>query len=438
MRHRFVALTFVAACGLADTPGPEKARPGQKAVGSKSPPPSPAQADPTTGSREDVPEPLAVAAEPEPEPEPPDPSRGEIQAGDSLSRVLRRSGLDPQTSYRLTTALAKVTDPSALRSGQSYRVDLDEEGGFREFALELSATKHAMVEAEADGGMRARIEAIPTDTNTVEIGLRIDTSLWVAMISAGIEPSLVDRIADVFAYDVNFFTDTRKGDTIRLIVEREEVDGGFVGWGRVLAAEYAGGVGTHRVFRFQPTKGEWRYVNDAGEGVSRTLVKTPLKFARVSSSFNPKRMHPILHRVKGHNGVDYAAPEGTPVWASADGKIVFRGERGGAGNMVILAHPGGMRTLYMHLSRFRDGQRVGDRVRAKTVIGYVGQTGLATGPHLHYGLTVGGRYVDPQTVKKHRGPGVARADRGRWKRERSELAKHLNRIETRTGSDQPD
>jgi murein DD-endopeptidase MepM/ murein hydrolase activator NlpD len=384
--------------------------------------------------------PPAVAQEPS-EPEP-DPTRGQVQPGDNLSRLLRRAGLDPTTSHRLAIALATVTDPATLQPGQTFRLELGDSGAFKRFELQLSRTDLAVVEPDDKGLLRARQQSIPTETRTVQIGLQIETSLWAAMISAGIEPSLVDRIADVFAYDVNFFTDTRVGDTIRLVVDRVETvsdtppePGELVRWGRVLAAEYAGGQGTHRIYRWTPDGGDWRYVNEVGEGVSRTLVKTPLKFARVSSSFNPKRMHPILHKVKGHNGVDYAAPEGTPVWAAADGKIVFRNKKGGAGNMVIVAHPGGMRTLYMHLSRFRDGQKVGDRVRAKTVIGYVGMTGLATGPHLHYGLTINGRYKDPQDVKQHRGPGVAGGERARWKRERAGLKRRLESIVVAAGQD---
>src|SRR5690606_9061590 len=171
-----------------------------------------------------------------------------------------------------------------------------------------------------------------------------------------------------------------------------------------------------------------------GKSLDRTLLKSPLKFTRISSGFNPRRMHPVLHRVKGHNGTDYAAPEGTPVWAAADGVIAFRGKKGGAGNMVILSHAGGMKTLYMHLSRFEDGQRVGQKVAQRTVIGYVGQTGLATGPHLHFAVRLGGRYVDPQEVKSVPKPGVPRNHLSRFRKDTADAFERLAALASATRS----
>jgi murein DD-endopeptidase MepM/ murein hydrolase activator NlpD len=176
-----------------------------------------------------------------------------------------------------------------------------------------------------------------------------------------------------------------------------------------------------------------RYVDEKGRGVQRTLLKTPLKYARISSGFNPARMHPVLHRVKSHKGVDYAAPEGTPVWAAADGKIVYRDKQKGAGNLVILSHAGGLTTLYMHLSRFAKGQKVGQTVRAKTVIGYVGMTGLATGPHLHFGVKKNGKYVDPQSVESARGPGVPTSKRNAFQRERDARLAELEALSSEEG-----
>ncbi|MCA9718696.1 MAG: M23 family metallopeptidase [Myxococcales bacterium] len=170
------------------------------------------------------------------------------------------------------------------------------------------------------------------------------------------------------------------------------------------------------------------YYDEEGRGVAKTFLKSPLKFTRISSGFNPKRMHPVLHRVKGHMGTDYAAPEGAPVWAAADGTITFRGKRGGAGNMVIMRHEGGLSTLYMHLSKFARGQRVGQRVKQKTVIGYVGSTGLATGPHLHFGVRKGGRYVDPQSVGNHRAGGVGKQHLARYKRTIAPLVRQLDAL----------
>lgn len=352
-----------------------------------------------------------------------------IQSGESLSRILSRAGLDGPAIHRASEALRPVMDPASIRVGEAYRLEVDDAGAFRAFELQRSAEETIRVERTDGDAFEARAIAAEVAVEEVALGATIETSLWEAVTRSGEHPALVSLLVDVFAYDVNFFTQTRAGDRFRMVVERRTVDGEHVGYGRVLAAEYTGSRGTHRVFWWDPPgKAQGRYVDDEGKGVQRTLLKTPLKYARVSSKFNPRRMHPVLHRVKGHQGTDYAAPTGTPVWAAADGKIVWRKKKGGAGNMVVLAHDGGMRTLYMHLSKFQKGQKVGQRVKAKTVIGYVGATGLATGPHLHFGVTIRGRYVDPQKVKMHRGRGVSSGDRKRFRRLRKQRLARLEGI----------
>ena len=159
------------------------------------------------------------------------------------------------------------------------------------------------------------------------------------------------------------------------------------------------------------------YYDAKGASSEKSLLKTPLKFQRVSSGFDRARMHPVLHTVRAHLGIDYAAPTGTPVWAAATGVITQRGDAGGAGNLVLIRHDGGLETAYMHLSRFADGQRVGQRIAAKTVIGYVGATGLATGPHLHFGVKQNGAFIDPSKLVPVRSRSVAAADRAAFKAE---------------------
>ena len=357
-----------------------------------------------------------------------DPHHGLVQSGDNLSKIFQRAGMDAKLTYAVTQALLQVMDPAHIREGQRYHFEFDNEELFQ-FRFERSPLEQALVERGADGQWMAKAVDVPSEVEEAGLGGSIETSLWDALTSRGEHPSLIALLVDVFAYDIDFFSETRPGDTFKVVVEKQSVDGEFVGYRRIIAAEYAGHVGTHRVYWWQPDeKAEGRYVDDEGRGVARTLLKTPLKYAVVSSGFNPKRMHPVLHRVKGHHGVDYAAPTGTPIWAAADGVISFRGPKGGAGNMVVLSHQGGLVTLYMHLSKFAEGQRVGTKVRAKDVIGYVGQTGLATGPHLHFGVRMGGRYVDPQKVKQRRGPGVPGTLKTRFRRQRDERLELLRAV----------
>jgi murein DD-endopeptidase MepM/ murein hydrolase activator NlpD len=354
-----------------------------------------------------------------------------VREGDSLSKILHRAGLGGAEIQRVADALQPVMDPATIRIGQRYDIELDEGGELVSFAFHLSATEVARVRRHDDGTLEGKQEVLPTERREEEIGGTVRSSLWAALTERGHSPALVDVIVDVFAYDIDFFTSTREGDQFRLVVERHELDGELVRYGRVLAAEYQGeATGVVQVLWWEPPGGgEGRHVDAEGRGVARTLLKTPLKYARISSGFNPKRMHPVLHRVKSHQGVDYAAPEGTPVWAAADGKIVFRAEKGGAGNMVILQHPGGLKTLYMHLLRFAPDQKVGDAVKAKTIIGYVGQTGLATGPHLHFGMQKQGRYVDPTSIESVRALGVAAGDRARFAKARARWQERLAAVE---------
>ncbi|MBL4689756.1 MAG: peptidoglycan DD-metalloendopeptidase family protein [Nannocystaceae bacterium] len=349
--------------------------------------------------------------------QPRDPLHGEVEPGDSLSRILSRIGLDGQEIHRVSTAMQPLMDPATIRVGQRYDFELDDKGNIASFSFRRTTTEAVRVSATDDGNFIAELDEIETEVREEEIGGTIESSLWGALTKRGHSAALVDVIVDTFAYDLDFFTATRRGDRFRIVVERHEVGGELVRYGRVLAAEYMGGSETYVVLWWQPSaKRPGRYVNAEGKGVSRTLLKTPLKYARISSGFDRKRMHPVLHREKSHNGVDYAAPEGTPIWAAADGKIVHRKLAGGAGNMVIVRHDGGLTTLYMHLSKFAKGQRVGNNVKAKTVIGYVGSTGLATGPHLHFGVKKNGRYVDPLAVESVRGTGVKKGDRTKFKR----------------------
>lgn len=339
-----------------------------------------------------------------------DPDRlvsGEVLDGDSLGGILRREGLTPPEADAVIRALSPHMDLRKIRPGQTYRLQLDGGGVLQAFEFDVSQVEMVRVSRQADGSMEGAAVKAQTEVRIEDISGSIDSSLWHSVKATGEDASLVAFFVDVFAYDINFFIDTHPGDTFKMVLEKEYLDGEFLRYRRVLAAEYHGRVGQHRAFWWQPPKDDaGRYYDDEGRRLEKTFLKSPLKFTRVSSRFNPRRMHPILHRVKGHMGTDFAAPPGTPVWSAANGRITYRGWRGGAGNCVIVRHDNGYTTIYMHLRNFAKGQRVGQRVRQKDVIGYVGSTGLATGPHLHFGVKQNGRYVDPQQIKMQRGPSI--------------------------------
>lgn len=354
---------------------------------------------------------------------------GEVQAGDSMGRILQREGMTPPEADELIRALRDHMDLRRIRPGQTYRLRFDAGGRLEVFEFEISRTTTVRVERGEDGALMGREEQAATDVRIEEIGGRIESSLYATLKGAGEDGGLVSFFVDVFAYDIDFFTETRKGDSVRLVVEKEYLNDTFLRYRRVLAAEYRGKVGTFQAFWWKvPGEDEGRYFDADGYSVEKSLLKTPLKFTRISSKFNLKRMHPVLHKERAHLGVDYAAPTGTPVWAAASGRIVYRGWRGGAGNCVILQHDNGLQTVYMHLSKFHKGQRVGERIKSKTVIGYVGATGLATGPHLHFGVKQSGRYVDPMSLRITRGAPLARKHRAQFKAETEQQVARLRRI----------
>lgn len=331
-------------------------------------------------------------------------AEGRVRAGDSLGAILKREGLDATCADEVIRALRPVFNLRSIREGQTYRIELDDEGRVVGFELRVSPVLLYRVTRGDDGKLVARESRARTETREVEISGTVVSSLYEAVRAQGESTQLLAALVDLFAYDIDFFVDTHTGDRFKVVVEKLYLGDEFYQYGRILAAEYAGKVGTFRAFLW-----EGGYYDEKGRSVAKSLLKTPLKYTRVSSKFNPRRMHPVLHREKGHFGTDYAAPTGTPIWASASGRVAFVGPRGGAGNCVILDHGGGLSTIYMHMSRFAKGLRAGQRVKQKQVIGYVGATGLATGPHLHFGVKQNGKYVDPQKLSPRREAPVPRA-----------------------------
>lgn len=386
--------------------------------------------------------PLDKAAAPAPPPPPVEPSappaprgviEGKVEKNESLGKILRnRLRLDAAAADELIRAVGPVFDLRGLRAGQPFRLEVDDDGQVESFELTVSRTVTVRIVRDAGTGqLVGKKDEAQTRIEVREIGGTVDSSLYAAIKAAGEDGSLVGFFVDVFAYDLDFYNDTHDGDAFRVVVEKEYAGDQFLRYRRILAAEYAGKAGTYRAFYWAaPGAERGRYFDADGQSVERSMLKTPLKFARVSSGFNPRRMHPVLHRVKGHFGTDFACPVGTPVWAAADGTVVQAGPAGGAGNMITLRHDNGLTTLYMHLSKIGKDTRVGQRVAAKTVIGYSGNTGLSTGPHLHFGVKKNGAYVDFQSLKPSRAAGVPKKDLAGFKGAVRELVARLGKVST--------
>ena len=322
--------------------------------------------------------------------------RGTFGRSGTLSGVLKRHGLGAAAAQELADAFAGKFDVRRARPEDSYVLRIERAGErLDSFTVRVSALEIYDVTRRPNGTLVCRRRTIPVQRVHIAKGARVVRSLFEAASAAGLNAAIVGSVAEILGNEVDFFAHTRAGDTFKVIVDEERVEGRFQRYAPITAVEYVGTkAGRHRAYRFAQGSTEG-YFAPNGRSVEREYLRSPLKFVRVTSAFNPRRFHPILHRIQGHMGADLAAPPGTPVYASREGTILIRGDLGPAGNTVEVQHAEGVVTIYAHLSRFEPGQAVGTRVRQRQVIGYVGSTGRATGPHLHYAMKKNGRFVDP-------------------------------------------
>src|ERR1041385_1405487 len=271
---------------------------------------------------------------------PPGTVEGKVGKSDTLGRLLKKSGLSAAEADEVIRSLSGVLDFKTIKAGQPFRIERGPDGRVKLFELEISKIQHVRTERQPSGELQGTADNTQTRIELKSIGGKIDSSLYAAIKASGETAALVDFFVDVFAYDIDFYNDTQEGDTFRIVVEKKwgTIDGKdeHVGYGRILAAEYTGKAGTYKTFFWNG-----KYYDENGQSAERGMLKTPLKFARISSGFDRKRMHPILHIQRAHLGVDYAAPVGTPVWAAASGTVTHVGPAGGAGNLVMIRHDNG-------------------------------------------------------------------------------------------------
>ena len=321
--------------------------------------------------------------------------RGVIRAGVGFTESLAHAGLDPQLIPHITRRLAPALDFRRLRAGDRFTVVLDPGGDLVSLTYEKGPLE-ALVLRSTPGGWTTELETLPAETRVAEVRGAIRSSLFEAMDRAGEGDTLTLAFAELFAWDIDFANELQPGDSFRVVVEKVYRDRRFVQYGRILAAEYRHQDGqVHEAYFYPWPDGRGDYFTSEGRSVRASFLRSPISYTRISSGFSGARLHPVLNRVRPHLGVDFAAAEGTPVWAPADGVVTARGRDGESGNRIALRHGAGYETHYLHLSRFAAGLKVGDRVRQKEVIGYVGSTGLATGPHLDYRVRRSGVWVNP-------------------------------------------
>jgi len=336
-----------------------------------------------------------------------------VSKGDTLSTLFEKVGLPATSVHEVLASDKQAKQFSQLKHGQKLEFELSPEGQLTNLHSKVSDLETITLTRNATGYTFNRVTAKPTVRSAYVHGV-INSSLSQSAARAGLSHSLTMDMASVFGYDVDFAQDIRQGDEFDVIYEQKVVNGKAVGNGPILSARFTNRGKTYTAVRYTNKQGNSSYYTADGNSMRKAFIRTPVDFARISSKFSMGRKHPILNKIRAHKGVDYAAPRGTPIKAAGDGKVLLAGRRGGYGNTVIIQHGSTYRTLYGHMQGFAKGVQTGSNVKQGQVIGYIGTTGLSTGPHLHYEFQVNGVHVDPLGQKVAMADPISKAERARF------------------------
>jgi len=322
-----------------------------------------------------------------------------VKSGDSLSKLFKRAGLTTQQLDEVMKSGEAANKLTKIFPKDIIRALTDDSGELQALRYEIDPETYLMVERK-HGELVAEELKHTIETRVAHAEGSIDSSLFLAANDAGISESVIMELAGIFGWDIDFALDIRKGDSFKMIYEEIYRNGEKIKNGEILAAEFVNDGDVYRAVRYtNPETNRTEYYTPEGKSMRKEFLRTPVNFARISSRFTTKRYHPVLHKFRSHKGVDYAAKRGTPIRASGDGKVIFKGKKGGYGRVVIIQHGSKYTTLYAHLNSYNKKIRVGKRVKQGQTIAYLGSSGLATGPHLHYEFRVNGVHRNPLTVR---------------------------------------
>jgi murein DD-endopeptidase MepM/ murein hydrolase activator NlpD len=319
-----------------------------------------------------------------------------VQRGDTVSSLLQRLNVRDSAAFNFLRTEPAARSIFQLRPGRTVQATTDADGELDTLRYLHSSDQYLEVKRDEDKFTAQELKLVPTAQTVFRSGT-IKSSLFGATDEAGIPDAIATQIARIFSTDVDFHIDLRRGDKFSVVYEMLYYDGEYLRPGRVLSAEFINAGKKFQAFLFTDPEGGDSYFSADGQNRAKGFLRSPLEFSRVSSGFGA-RFHPILRNWRAHNGVDFAAPRGTPIWATADGVIEFAGVKGGYGNVVEIRHQSGVTTLYGHMTGFAANARKGARISQGQTIGYVGATGWATGPHLHYEFKIAGAHQDPLRV----------------------------------------
>ncbi len=322
-----------------------------------------------------------------------------VQVGESFYLILAHAGISRKDISVILKKSKKHFNPSRIRKGSLYHVTKNGKGEFVE--LEFYYTQlNKLIVTKKQSKLNVKSEKVPVEIRIEAIAGTLNNSLYQSVTALGEKEQLVYEMVDIFQWDIDFYIDPRKGDIFEILFEKLYIDGKFFSYGRILSSRYKGPIaGDNKAYYFSYKKSKG-YYNKKGNSLKSQFQKSPLKFTRISSGYTNRRFHPVLKIYRPHRGIDYAAPTGTPVKAVADGKIVYAGWKGQAGKVVIIKHKNGYRTSYGHLHRIPKHIKKNKYIKQGQVIGYVGKTGLATGPHLDFRVRKNGKFINPLKLKK--------------------------------------
>ncbi|NOX43654.1 MAG: peptidoglycan DD-metalloendopeptidase family protein [Gammaproteobacteria bacterium] len=319
-----------------------------------------------------------------------------VRNGDNLALIFARMDLSPQLLHNLLSSSTKAKKLKHLIPGQNIKF-LFNENKFVSLIHEISKTKSLRIDKKGEDFISAVIERAPEVRVTHATGT-IKSSLFLTAQNAGLPDILIMELADIFGWDIDFALDIRKGDSFIVAYEELYLDGEKISDGNIVAAEFINEQKFYRAVKYTSPDNKSGYFTPEGRNMRKAFLRTPVDFTRISSRFG-KRRHPVLNRMRVHKGVDYAAPTGTPIRTTGDGKILFKGKKGGYGKTIIVQHGSGKQTLYAHMSSYKRGIQRGSRVTQGQIIGFVGSTGRTTGPHLHYEFRINGVHRNPLKLK---------------------------------------
>lgn len=322
----------------------------------------------------------------------------QVRRDDTLASLMRRLSINNTEAIDFLHHDASASALSSqLRPGHFIQTQVNQDGELLKLEYEIDSNTTLKVE-RTTSGYQAQTAALSVETHQLLKSAEISSSLFAATDAADIPDSIAIQVADIFSGEIDFHSDLRKGDRFSVVYEADYNNGNLIKTGKVLATEFTNNGKTYRALIYRNPEGQMSYYTPEGKSLHKSFLRSPLEFSRISSGFSLGRFHPVLQTMRAHKGVDFAAPTGTRIKATSDGVVGFVGTKGGYGNVIILQHQNGISTVYGHLSRFVSGLRKGMKVSQGEIIGFVGMTGLATGPHLHYEFLLRGQHRDPMTI----------------------------------------